>query len=308
MTDARALQALMGELEQSLALLGDYRQGQGELSAEPLPSLLEQCQALCDTRPDPEGVRSIHHFACSGGTLITKCLGALPNVVTLSEVDPLSRMQATTPGRPLAFAPTDLIRGLRHAVRGVDEDMLVAVFTAGLRAAQERLSARGHYLLLRDHAHSQFCTFEDPESRPTLHDILQRGFALRSLVTVRHPLDSFLSLRSNGWIHFEPGTLEEYSRRYIRFLEHHAGVPLVKYEDFVADPAPVLEHMSRILELPFSPMALDILQVVPMSGDSGRAGGRIAPRPRRQLPPDLDAARHDSPAYADLCERLSYEV
>lgn len=309
MTDERVLMALVGELEQSLALLDDYRQAEdNSLPSERLPSLLEQCQALCDDCPDPQPLRSIHHFACSGGTLMARCLAALPNVVILSEIDPLSRMQVTPAGQPLSFAPTDLIGSLRHAARGVDEDMLAEVFSAGLRVVHERFAANGHYLLLRDHAHSQFCTRQSPETRPSLQEILKGAFPVLSLVTVRHPLDSFLSLLSNGWVHFQPDTLEEYSRRYMMFLDRHARLPVVKYEDFVADPETVLARMGSLLELPFSPVALDIQQVVRLTGGSGRSEGRIAPRQRRELPAGLDDARGESPTYAALCARLSYET
>lgn len=308
MTDERALSALVGDLEQSLALLDDYRQADnGNLPAEQLPSLLEQCLSLTADYQGPAPVRSIHHFACSGGTLMTKCLTALPNVVTLSEIDPLSRQMLNPAGHAVRFAPTDLIWWLRNATREVDEDMLVDVFCAGLRVAHEKLSQNGHHLLLRDHAHSQFCRNLDPDSRPTLHEMLTAAFPVLSLVSVRHPLDSFLSLRSNGWVHFHPDTLEEYSQRYLMFLDRHAGLPVVKYEDFVTDPEAILTQMSELLRLPFNPMALDLLSVVRLSGDSGRASSRIALRPRRELPADLEAARGQSPAYTDLCDRLSYE-
>lgn len=307
MTDERALSALVGDLEQSLALLDKYRQADnGNLPAEQLPSLLDQCLSLTADRQGPPPLRSIHHFACSGGTLMTKCLTALPNVVTLSEIDPLSQQMLDLTGQSVPFAPTDLIWWLRHATRNVDEDMLVDVFCAGLRVAHEQLSQNGHHLLLRDHAHSQFCRAIDPDSRPSLHEMLTAAFPVLSLVSVRHPLDSLLSLRSNGWIHFQPDTLEEYSQRYLMFLDRHAGLPVIKYEDFVADPETVLIQMSELLDLPFNPMALDLLSVVRLSGDSGRASTKIALRPRRKLPADLEDARGQSPAYNALCDRLSY--
>ncbi|SER10622.1 hypothetical protein [Thalassovita taeanensis] len=310
MTDERALQELAEELEQSLALLGNYRQAVGDdLPIERLPSLLEQCQALCETPEAPLCVRSIHHFACSGGTLISKSLSALPNIVTLSEVDPLSQMQVSSEkSPPPTFAPTDLILGLRHAAREVDETLLAEVFNAGVRVSLEYLGRRGLYLLLRDHTHSQFCTERDPDERPTLYEILCNAFPVHSLVTVRHPLDSFLSLRLNGWILFSPATLEEYSQRYLSFLDRYGGLPVVKYEDFVADPEQVLAQMSEILNLPFNPMALDILQVIRLTGDSGRAGVRISSRPRRQVPAELETERAESLGYKALCDRLSYEL
>ena len=36
-------------------------------------------------------IRTIHHLACTGGTLISKCLGSMPDVALISEVNPLNR-------------------------------------------------------------------------------------------------------------------------------------------------------------------------------------------------------------------------
>ena len=41
--------------------------------------------------------RAIHHFACSGGTVISKCVAAMPHVALLSEVNPLNRFGADPP-------------------------------------------------------------------------------------------------------------------------------------------------------------------------------------------------------------------
>ena len=36
-------------------------------------------------------LRTIHHFACTGGTVISKCLAALPQVMLISEINPINR-------------------------------------------------------------------------------------------------------------------------------------------------------------------------------------------------------------------------
>ena len=37
-------------------------------------------------------IRVVHHWACSGGTIISRSLAQLPNVVLLSEVHPLAHL------------------------------------------------------------------------------------------------------------------------------------------------------------------------------------------------------------------------
>lgn len=275
--------------------------------ASPLPSLLEQCEEICaglDLRGVP-AVRSVHHFACTGGTLMSKCIGALPGSVLLSEIDPLSTLHLEN-GRKLFF-PTDILADLHIGVRRPPPQDLCDIFMAGILQMRDTLAERGQTLIVRDHAHSQFCTDIDFTSRPTLHDILARRTPVRALVTLRHPLDSFLSLGSNKWQHFAPFTLEEYCLRYGAFLEAHNGIERVCYEAFVADPEAVLKQICDILDLSFDPLALDLIGLFRFSGDSGRTGGTIAPRARRTVPEDLASQAGSSPAYEALCGGLGYD-
>lgn len=302
-------QDLAEELETSLKLLESYRRdGDAPVPAEALPSLLAQCRNICNGIEQTPPLRSLHHFACSGGTLIAKCLSALPNTTMVSEIDPLSTMGIDGTGSKRGFAPTDIILGLRNAARPVGEDVLAEVFRRSVSVAHELLSQQGLNLVLRDHAHSHFCARTDPESRPTLYEILQLTAPLRSVVTIRHPLDSFLSLSHNGWLHFDPPTLGEYSRRYAAFLDRHAELPVVLYEDFIRSPEEVLERLCGLLELPFSPLALDLFPVVKMTGDSGRSSSQIKERARRDVPPGIAEMRESSQDYRALCDRLGYAL
>jgi hypothetical protein len=54
-------------------------------------SLLDKCEQVTNSYKKPKPViRVIHHLACSGGTLISKCISAMPNVYLLSEAHPFS--------------------------------------------------------------------------------------------------------------------------------------------------------------------------------------------------------------------------
>ncbi len=300
--------ALLNTLDETLEMLRAHVGADAEPAApaEPLPSLLEQCEAACDAIPAPQPLRSIHHFACTGGTVMSKALFALPNTVVLSEIDPLSTAMLAT-GDKLPFAPTDLVAALRHSVRPVEDEVIVATFLEGLTAAKAGLEAGGRQLILRDHAHSQFCRDSvDFDTRPTLREMVADRFETRAVLTMRHPLDSFLSLMVNKWVQFTPGTLEEYARRYLAFLDRHEGVPVLFYEDFTVDPGAVLRRMCDYLDLTFSPLAADLIGAVRMSGDSGRSDAKIGPRPRRAVPEEIEAQRGESPEYRALCGRFGY--
>lgn len=272
--------------------------------AEPLPSLLEQCRRVSvEARTaESEPIRTIHHLACSGGTLIAKCIASLPNTHVLSEVDPLSA-QAHASKEP--FFPTDLIRLARVGSRSVDEQLLIDIFLAGLDVIYKNARAKGLRMIVRDHAHSQFY-FGDIQARPTVKEIVAQRFNLRSVVTVRHPLDSYMSLKNNGWIHFQPDSINEYCRRYHLFLDHYENTDLYRYEDFIAGPKAVLKKIATTLELRFDDSFEHLFSVHRLSGDSGRSGRVISPRPRRTVPDNVIENLTKSDNYRSLCKRLEY--
>lgn len=305
MSRPQPAEELIRKLDEALDLLRDYPAltSPAAMPTEHLASLLVQCEARVAAIPEPTPLRSIHHFACTGGTLMSKVVAAMPNTLLLSEIDPLSDMIP-----PVRFMPTDVIFALRNSIRAVDPDIIIATFIAAVRAAKDGLARGGSHLVLRDHAHSQFCRDDtDAAARPTLHEMLRDHFPMRSVVTVRHPLDSFLALEKHGWIAFSPGTLDAYAERYIAFLERHRGISVIRYEDFVASPHTVSQELCEMLALPYSPFATEMTELIALSGDSGRNEGPIAARPRRPVSDAIAQQRPASKTYRTLCRRLGYD-
>ena len=269
-------------------------------------SLLQQCLSLCEearaVRPDP--LRSLHQFACTGGTLVGRCISAMPNVQLLSEVDPLSTLQMID--GEVGFAPTDFVQLLQQSSRGGRPELVVELFVAGLGVILADCRARGQRLVIRDHAHSKYCLGEGVLARPSVRDIISSYFEVRSAVTVRHPLDSFLSLRINGWLKFVPETMDEYASRYLAFLDDHRGLPVFRYEDIVEDPEAQVRALCSALEIPFARGFEDRFDQFRLTGDSGRRGGQIAPRARRSLDKDMEGQLRDAPNYLNLLAALGY--
>ena len=276
------------------------------VDTESLPSLLEQCRSLVAEadaeRAEP--IRTIDHFACTGGTLISKCLASLPNVHLLSEVDPLSEIG---PSLRTRFLPTDLVGLARAGSRKVGDDLLFEIFLRGLSAIYEYDQQRGLHLVLRGHAHSAFCVGQDVQERPTLRSLLNKSYSTRSVVTVRHPVDSWLSLLKNNWVNFEPGTLDEYARRYLTFIDSYSDCDVFKYEDFVLDPFEIMRQICTALELPFDSSFLDSFPAHTLSGDSGRRGWRLEPRVT-DWPEAVTLEARESPELEELCSRLNYSL
>ncbi|MEP7300649.1 MAG: hypothetical protein ABI699_03910 [Caldimonas sp.] len=270
-------------------------------------TLLEQCLLLCEqqaaTRPEP--VRTLHHFACTGGTLISKCIAALPNVQLLSEVDPLSPI-GVNPDKP-RFAPTDMGAQMRQSTRGTSQDLLIRMFQGDLRLVFDEAVRNGQRLVIRDHAHSHYCIGDDVPDRPTLRELLPADLPLRSVVTVRHPLDSYASLVELRWAHFLPSTIDEYCARYLRFLKAYEGLTVIRYEDFVRTPRDVMRQLGQILDIPYAEDFAELRDAFKISGDSGRTGLAIEPRKRRAVALSLMAEAGRSENYHRLTSRLGYE-
>ena len=86
-------ESLLLPIEESIHLdsLGSPKR---ELDFTHATSLLDKCADVNEQYLDSKPViRLIHHFACSGGTLVSKCLSVMPNVFLLSEVHPHSDLQ-----------------------------------------------------------------------------------------------------------------------------------------------------------------------------------------------------------------------
>jgi hypothetical protein len=281
-----------------------FRAANDGASPDPLPSLLDQCGSLASQPTEREPVRLIHHFACTGGTLITKCLACSPNAHVLSEVDPLSPIDPAG----IKFAPGDMLRLTEYSNRSPGMEEKISLFMASFEALYDANYSKGLRLIVRDHAHSHFCRDEQVPERPTMEEMIGRRFETLSIITVRHPLDSYLSLRNNGWVTFSPPSLEEYAKRYKAFLAAYPGVNIFKYENFLTDAEQVIQQICTDLEIPFPYEFRDLFIAHSFSGDSGRKGDVIEPRERRSVPDGLISEAQKSREFNSLCQQLNYQI
>ena len=252
-----------------------------------------------------EPVRLIHHLSCTGGTIISKCIAAMPNVVLLSEVNPASELPRTSIVR---FAPTDMIRLAKQSGIPSFDDLRIKLFRAEIDEVIKHTRNLGSRLVLRVHSHSDYLV-GDISSQPNyVKNSLDGRHSSVSVMTVRHPIDSYLSLVQKKWIHFNPQTFDEYCRRYLAYLEHNQNDPLFKYEDFVYDPKRVIKSICKALSLPFNEDFIDLFELIKLTGDSGRTSNEISLRSRRKDDGSLLRSARNSSNYETLCEQLDYDL
>lgn len=269
-------------------------------------SLLQRCaNVFGEEKKAKPVIRVIHHFACSGGTLFSKCIAALPNVFLLSELHPSTRL-GITPDEPM-YTPRDIITQAIYGKLPEIDELIAKVFVAEISKVSEHVGLFGGSLVIRAHSHADYCTEATPPEVDTITRLLAPHFELKQLVTVRNPIDAFISLRQNDWVHFSPDLFEEYCERFRRFLDGFEQAEIVHYEDLVASPDATIKHCTELLELAFTEDIFEYLDIFRVSGDSGRSGNKIAPRPRKTITNEYRQEIMSSSSFRILCEQYGFD-
>lgn len=267
-------------------------------------SLLQRCQSVVKESAERPVVRIIHHLACSGGTLVSKCISALPNAFLLSELHPTTTLHQGG-GKP-KFLPADITTQARYANIPNIEDLSWNLFLSNIKIVHEHLRHLSGDLILRDHTHSDYCVGEDFVQKSTIASRLEKEFELLRVVTLRDPIDSYISLVKNNWVHFSPRTFENYCERVWAFLSEYEDAQVFKYEDFVLNPLQIMADISKALRLQYDENFAEIFDIFKVTGDSGRSGNVISTRERRALTEEEEQEFKQSKSYKLICERFAY--
>lgn len=302
----RELQEAVALIEGNVKQLPRLPQTSGNVIADS-ESLLSKCEAIVNRKKNTKPtIRVIHHFACSGGTLISKCISALPNVFLLSELQPTSSLHLGD-GTP-KFSPADVITQARYACIPNIDKLSWEIFVNSIEKVNEHVQGFGGSLVIREHTHSEFCVGAITPERSATIENLEKSFEVRNVITVRNPIDSYLSLKKNGWLHFDPANFEEYCNRLLACLSQFDDRQIIKYEDVVDNPSRNLKKIARELDLPYSKSFVETFSAFKVTGDSGRTGNVIASRERRQLSIEFESEILKSSAFKQICGRLKYEI
>lgn len=226
-------------------------------------------------------LRVIHHFACSGGTIFSKCIAAQPNVFLLSELNPYSKPNLNS-GRA-NFTPTDVIAQAYYAQTPKHNELAEKIFKESIVITEQHIRLLGGHLVIRAHTHSDFCVGEETAEEESINKLLKENFEIKNLITIRDPIDSYLSLSANKWIHFSPANFDEYCKRLLTFTECIKNNTTIKYEDFTKKPKAEIEKACDYLKINKNQEFEEIVDIFKVSGDSGRSGSKIEPRARKSI-------------------------
>lgn len=243
-------------------------------------------------------VITLHHLACSGGTIMTKCLAAMPGTMVLSEIHPERLAQP-------AFHPLEQIRrGYNAQLAQAHRQAIRKHFLREIALAYKIARSLGKVLVVRDHAHVDFAWRQS--ARSSLADLLQTEFDVIPIITVRDPREVWMSLRREGWF---DGTPEELCRAHLALLDAFPNAPVFRYEDFTARPVETMQAICGSANIEFDTNFQDRLgEVKHLTGDSGRKGMTIAPRPPKTLADADLRAFAEAPSFALFAARMGYET
>jgi hypothetical protein len=249
-------------------------------------------------------LRILHHMARSGGTIISRCLGAMDRVVLLSEIHPLGAQ---------IYNPLDQASDWYELLTKTDITLASSTtlgFADAIMLIEKRCRERGDQLVLRDWSHLDYTgvPFTRPVGHSRLVQALEPHFRLLRFATVRHPLDQWLSMNRQAVMHgkIKPSVFLAGARAFARMA---MDTGFVRYEDFTAEPDDALERICAGLDLQFDAEYRGRWQDnVFVTGDvhPGRAGDRIRSLPRQNVDPAFEKSFTASPACTALMALLGY--
>jgi len=221
-------------------------------------------------------------MARSGGTVISKCLATMDNVVLLSEIHPAS----TNMFNPLQQA---------HEWYGLFNEQDIKnlqqggqSFVDGISLIHDRCVESGKTLVLRDWSHLDFIGvpfLPNPSQCLTLVEVLKKNNPIINTATVRHPVHQWLST-SNLVVMKEKLTLDVFLSGYRNFAEHCVRTGFVRYEDFTRAPEDELITLCERLKINYDKNWRDRWwSYNKITGDSSGKGGKeeIKQRPYKKI-------------------------
>ena len=232
-------------------------------------------------------VASIHHLAGTGGTIISKCIASMRDVYFLSEIHPFL---ANAP----QFDPMAVTAQFQAQYRALSRAEMKAAFLEQIAIVAGCVERRKGYLVLRDHAHTDFCAKGAALAPSMLSTLAEGGYRTNAVVTIRDPVETYVSMLNNE---FRELAFDAYCERWLAFLDCYSGRPVYRYEDFCNEPESEIVRMCGDLQIPFDPDFRAGIARQRLTGDSGRRSDEIGVRPAKPIAPELLEEIRRSPAY-----------
>ena len=222
-------------------------------------------------------------FVRSGGTVLNQCLGSLPGVVIMSEVNPL--------GGGWGKEGKDSLTTIKAQAKGwYDIDLDSDEYNFADCVVE--LSQKCEHLVLRDWTFVNFIPnmgipLEDDRieleaaNSFLILDELNGRCDVKPFTFVRDGIDAYLSRK---------GKLYWFAEAYLRYAQEllNLGIPIYKYEDFCLDPERVLKDICLYAGLPYADVLTTYGEFTTVHGDvqadsRGNMQNKIISLPRLEV-------------------------
>ena len=272
---------------------------------------------------------TIHHACCTGGSIISQILASATNSILISEINPFQSIRDKRI-EPF-FDPTAILWHLVYNSKEISNTHKLKYFFCQLDISIEHAKGLQKNLLLRDHTHSTF-NFSDKdiffmkkklgsqflETLRYFYELKSKDvdFALiKPIISVRHPLDSFIAARKKGWLFPYCGggeiNLENYCKGLLKFqnyMEKEKSAKVIRYEDICINFSDCLKKTFLDLNIDYQIPSLDEINLIKVTGKSGRKTENISLRERliEDVDNELKNQIEVSKYYKEYCKLNKY--
>ncbi len=218
-------------------------------------------------------IRLIHNLPRSGGTIISKCLGAQKDVTLLSEIHPKALLISQKMGaHTLSFDPIFQSQTWNNLF---EKDEYKKISNSDLKFEEkidlifEKTELTNKKLIIRDWAFVDFFgkPFIEPSYKNSLFEILNKKYNVLNLYIVRHPLKLYESCFNNLGFFRRDYNPDFFIKGYKNYFLNTSKNNIFLFENFILDPEKSLKAMCDTLKIVYDENYLNKLKDINLTGD-----------------------------------------
>lgn len=218
-------------------------------------------------------IRLIHNLPRSGGTIVSKCLGAQKDVILLSEIHPEGILIGKKMGvRSSIFDPIFQSQ-VWHNLFKKDEYEKISnsdiKFEEKIDLILDKTELINKKLIIRDWAFVDFFgkPFIEPSYKNSLFEVLNKKYKILNLYIMRHPLKLYASCYNNLSFFRRDYNPDFFVKGYKNYFLNTLKKNIFIFENFILEPDKNLKSMCSNLKIDYDKNYLNKLKNVNLTGD-----------------------------------------